>query len=402
MRSPAQEDGPAGVLTGLKVVEIAQLVAGGMPGSLLADLGADVIHIEDPWAGDPVRRLGPDKDGANLWWKVAGRNKRSVTIDLRREEGQKLARQLAAWADVVISNLALPTLMACGLDPQSLHARYPNLVVLHVSAFGATSSRRDEDGVRPGAGKVAEALSGVPHITGSAGEPPTFSGFAQAETLTALVGAFAIQAALYRRDTDPDFHGECIDLALFEPMFRLVEWQVIVHDQLGTVFERAGNQMVVGSDGVVDTYRTADGDWIIISPGTRRVMSNLCQLLGQDTDQPPDTKLLKRLLGAWVSRWNTDECLHSLAEAGVSGSRIYSVADIVHDAAFLERESVVTVEDDELGPVRMQAALPHLLNHPGAIRRTGPPLGADNEEVFRNVLGLTPREIAGLAQSGVI
>jgi formyl-CoA transferase len=229
-----------------------------------------------------------------------------------------------------------------------------------------------------------------------------FSGFAQAETLTALMGAFAVQAALYRRDRDPDFRGECIDLAMFEAPFRLVEWQVVAHDQLGTVFERAGNQMALGADGVVDTYRTRDGDWIIVTSGTQRGLENLARLLGQAIDPLPDTGLLRQLLAGWVNHRGTDECLEECRAASVSASRIYSVADIVEDDSFVQRASVVTVVDDELGPIRMHSALPHVRNHPGGIWRTGAALGADNEPVFRDLLGVSDEELARLAREGVI
>jgi formyl-CoA transferase len=333
---------------------------------------------------------------------VAGRNKRSVTIDLQCDDGRRLAQRLAGTADVVITNLARPVLLAGGLDGATLLAGNPKLVVLEVSAFGRTSSRRDEDGAGVGAGTVAEAMSGVPQLTGPAGGPPVFNGFAQAETMTALMGAFAIQAALYRRDRDPDFAGECIDLALFEPLFRLVEWQVVVHDQTGTIFQRAGNQMALGSDGVVDTYRTDDGDWIVITSGTKGAVANLARLLGQPASPPPGVPRLKALLTDWVKGRGTSDCLRLLAEAGVSASRSYSVADIVDDDVFVQRRSITTVDDEQLGPVRMPSALPHLLNHPGRIWRTGPGVGADNEAVFRDELGLSDDELGRLARDGVI
>src|SRR6185437_12294571 len=182
-------------LEGLKVLEIAQLVAGPMAGSFMADLGADVVHLEDPSTGDPHRRVGAARDGVHLWWKVAARNKRSATCDLRSADGQELARSLAGWADVVVTNFRAGTLERWGLDWDRLHAVNPTLVMLAVSGYGADTSRRDE----PGFGKVGEAMSGVVHLTGFADGPPLHAGYSNADSLTGLMGAFAVQAALFRR-----------------------------------------------------------------------------------------------------------------------------------------------------------------------------------------------------------
>jgi formyl-CoA transferase len=388
-----------GLLHGLRIVEFAEMISGPMAGGFLADHGADVIHVECPATPDPARAVGPTKDGAALWWKVLGRNKRAVTIAMDTPDGQELAHQLIATADVVITNLAWPRLEAWGVDPPTLRGRYPRLIVLHVSGYGANSSRRDE----PGVGKVAEAQSGLAELTGVPGRAPVFSGFAQAETLAALTGAFAIQAAIYRRDTAPDgdVGGEWIDLALFEPLFRLIEWQAIVHDQIGTIFERNGNQMALGSDGVVDTYQTADGEWIIVTSGTDRGLDRLEELLGCAIPAR-DTSLIKELLADWVHRRTTQECVDGLTAAGVSASRIYSAADIANDENFIARRSIVAVGDDDLGQMRMTAALPHVRNHPGQVWRTGPPLGADNEAVFRDLLGMSADEFARLTADGII
>ncbi|CAM5681646.1 CoA transferase OS=Streptomyces alboniger OX=132473 GN=CP975_08855 PE=4 SV=1 [Streptomyces alboniger] len=188
-----------------------------------------MVHVEPPGAGDAARAMGPRKDGHPLWFKVAGRNKRSVTLDLHHEAGRDVAHRLVAWADVVIVTLRSGRLRTWGLDWESVHRINPKAVLLQISGFGATSSQADA----PGFGKVGQARSGVVHLTGFPDGPPVHTGFSHGDSVTGLMGAYAVLAALHRRDHDPDFDGEWIDLALFEPLFRLVEWQVIVHDQLG-------------------------------------------------------------------------------------------------------------------------------------------------------------------------
>ena len=241
-------------LAGVKIVEFAHVIAGPLAGTLMADLGAEVVHVEDPRLGDPGRQQGPTKNGVHLWWKVSGRNKRSVTLDLRTPDGQAMARELVEWADVVITNVRVETLRRWGLDWNGVHAVNPRAVMLQITGNGTTSS----DYNAPGFGKVGEARSGVVHVTGFPDGPPVHTGFSHADATTALMGAFAVSAALVRR-SDPDFEGEWIDLALFETLYRLIEWQVIFYDQLGAAPERAGNRMAVAPGAVVNTYPSADG-----------------------------------------------------------------------------------------------------------------------------------------------
>jgi len=392
------------LLHGLKVVEFGQLTAGPLAGTLLADLGADVVHVEDPDEGDPARRMGYAKDGVKLWWKVGARNKRSVTLDLRCPDGQAIAHDLTRWADVVITNMRPRTLERWQLDWPALHAVNRRLVMLQVSGMGATAARRDE----PGFGKVGEAMSGVVHVTGFPDGPPVFTGFSHADTVTALTGAFAISAALTRRH-EPDFAGEWIDLALFEGLYRLLEWQVPVYDQLGLVPERVGNQIWVATGAIVNTYRSSDDEWISVTSGTPRSVQNIAVLLGlpaaefetgeQQTQRRGE---LDDGLRGWMSERSADACLAELAAAGVVCARIYNVADIVEDATFAEREQVITVEDPELGPMRMPGITPRLAERPGRVWRTGPALGQDNELVYREYLGLPADRMADLQARGVI
>ncbi|MFE2939239.1 CaiB/BaiF CoA transferase family protein [Streptomyces sp. NPDC059255] len=397
--------GGRGQLRGLKVVEFAHVVAGPLAGSMLADQGADVVHVEPPGTGDAARGMGPKKDGHPLWFKVAGRNKRSVTLDLHHEAGRELAHRLVAWADVVIVTLRAGRLRAWGLDWEAVHRINPKAVLLQISGFGATSSRADA----PGFGKVGEARSGVVHLTGFPDSPPVHTGFSHGDAVTGLMGAYAVLAALHRRDHDPDFDGEWIDLALFEPLFRLVEWQVIVHDQLGSVPERSGNQLAVAPAAVINTYASRDGEWITVTSATLRSVRNIARLLGLDEDefatveqQHAGRERLDDALRAWVAERTTAECLDAFARTDVVASPVLSAADIAADPVYAEREDIVTVEDADLGAVRMQAVIPHFRQRPGHVWRTGPALGQDNHLVYREWLGLGEDELAALENSDVV
>jgi formyl-CoA transferase len=328
-----------------------------------------------------------------------------VTIDLRVEEGQQLARRLVAWADVLITNFRAGTLEKWGLDWESAHAVNPRLVMLQITGFGANTTLRNS----PGFGTVGEAMSGVVGITGFPDGPPVHTGFSHADSVTGLMGAFAIQAALYRRSTDPAFDGELIDLALFESLYRLIEWQVIVHDQLGIVPQRAGNQLPVSPAAVINTYLTSDDVWVTVTSGTPRSVRKVAALLGEpDEDyrsvqqQNDGRERLDALLGEWVRSHTAEEALSAMQAAEVTASRIYTMQDIVADQTYREREAIISVDDPELGPVRMQAVIPRLTQHPGAVWRSGPALGQDTDGVLRDYIGMPAEEISTLRRRGII
>ncbi|MES2481901.1 MAG: CoA transferase [Pseudomonadota bacterium] len=395
----------SGALQGLKVVEFAHVIAGPLSGTLLADLGATVVHVEDPGTGDPQRAAGPAKDGIHLWWKVAARNKRSITLNLRTDEGRATARELAAWADVVITNFRVETLEKWGLDFASLNKIHPQVIMLQVTGFGATSSRRNE----PGFGKVGEAMSGVVNITGFEDGPPVHTGFSHGDSVTGLMGAFAIQAALYRKAHDADFRGEWIDLALYDGLFRLIEWQVVFYDQLGTVPSRVGNKLAAAPAAVINCYGTKDKRWLTVTSGTPRSVSNVAALVGEPAadyaDRPSQAKnsvRLDKLLGEWIAERTLDECVAMMKKLEVVASPIYTVEDILADETFRERESVVTIDDPDLGPLRMQNVFPKLTNYTGSVWRSAPKLGQDNNLVYKDWLGMSQGTFDKLKDNGHI
>lgn len=399
------EPGPSGPLVGLRVLEFAQIIAGPLAGTLMADLGADVVHVEPPGTGDSHRNTGPSKDGVSLWWKVAARNKRSVTLDLHKPEAQEIAHRLVAHADVVIITMRASTVDKWRLDWETLHALNPTLVMLQISGFGANTSRRDD----PGFGKVGEARSGTVFVTGYPDGSPVHAGFSQGDATTALMGAFGVLAALHRKNTAPAFDGEHIDLALFETLFRIADWQVIYYDQLQQVPQRAGNRLANAPAAVVNTYATADGDWLTITSATLRSVLNVVRMIGLDETQYQSWESqnhgrdeIDRALAHWVSERNTEQCLLAMREFQVTGDRIFSVADIVADDIYAEREDIITVADSELGPVRMQNVIPKMLRTPGRVWRQAPALGQDNLEVYSEWLGMPESECSGLAERSVI
>jgi crotonobetainyl-CoA:carnitine CoA-transferase CaiB-like acyl-CoA transferase len=395
----------ARALSGLKVVEFAHVIAGPLAGTLLADLGADVVHVEDPQHGDPQRNAGPAKDGVHLWWKVAARNKKSVTLNLRTEEGRELARKLAKWADVVICNFRVSTLERWELDFRSLNKINPKLVMLQVTGFGASSSKRNA----PGFGKVGEAMSGVVNITGFPDGPPVHTGFSHGDSVTGLMGAFAIMAAIYRRNTDPGFRGEWIDLALYEGLYRLIEWQVIFYDQLGKNPTRIGNQLSAAPAAVINTFRTSDDQWITVTSGTPRSVQNVAGLVGESLGeyatpamQAARRERLDQLVRDWVSKHTLAECMAEMERLEVVASPIFTVEHILNDQTFRENGNVTELDDPDLGRVRMQDVVPRFKNHAGTVWRTAPALGEDNGAVYSGELGFTPDEIAALQEAGTI
>ena len=394
-----------GALAGLKVVEFAHVIAGPLSGTLLADLGATVVHVEDPGIGDPQRGAGPAKDGVHLWWKVAARNKRSITLNLRSDGGRVVARELAEWADVVITNFRVETLEKWGLDFKSLNEINPKIIVLQVTGFGATSSRRNE----PGFGKVGEAMSGVVNITGFADGPPVHTGFSHGDSVTGLMGAFAIQAALYRKHTDPEFHGEWIDLALYDSLFRLIEWQVVFYDQLGTVPGRVGNKLAAAPAAIINLYKTGDNRWLTVTSGTPRSVSNVAALVGEPEEeyvtraqQAKNSDRLDKILSEWIAQRPLAECLKVMKELGVTGSLVYTVEDILADPTYQERGNIAVINDPDLGPLRMQNVVPKMTNHAGSIWRSAPKLGEDNELVYKSFIGKTDEQLEEMRAGGHI
>jgi formyl-CoA transferase len=395
-------------LDDLRVIDVGHVLAGPFAATLLGDLGADVIKIEPP-EGDGLRRLGPRKDDRPLWWTVAGRNKRCVTLDLRTPEGQELLVRLARDADVLIENFRPGTMERWNIGWERLHGENPRLIMLRISGYGQQSAASNP---KPMFGRPSEALSGALHLSGFPDGPPNHIGFSVGDTTTALMGAYGVMAALHDRERTGA--GQVVDLALFETLFRMIEWHIPAYDQLGIVTERAGNRFPLGLM-VGNVYESADGKWLSMSAAAETVIRRMLLLVGgealaddprlatpESRNVPENMQALLDAVGAWIAARSAEDVLAAFEEAGAVIAMAHDAADIVASPAYKDRDAIVTVDDPHLGPVRMPNAVPRLSASPGSVRWTGPDVGAHNEEIYCEVLGLSADELQRLRDAGVV
>lgn len=393
-----------GPLTGVRVIDAATLFAGPLAATLLGDFGADVIKVEHP-RGDAVRNHGYTKGGVNLWWKMLGRNKRTVSLDLSKEEGQELMIRLLTTADVLIENFRPGTLERWNLAPERLHAANPRLVVARVTGYGQAGPYSS----RPGFGTLAESMSGFAAITGEPDGPPTLPPFGLADGIAALAVANAIQMCLYHRDVH-DAGGQVIDLAIVEPILTVLGPQPLWYDQLGVVQQRTGNRSV--NNAPRNTYRTHDDRWVAVSTSAQAVAERVVQLVGHPelVEEPwfatgrgraEHADLLDRYVGGWIAEHDLAEVLKRFAEAEAAVAPVYDITQIFEDPQYRALDTITTVDDPDLGAIRMQNVLFRLSDTPGSIRWAGRPVGADNDDVYGE-LGIGQTERHRLADEKVI
>jgi crotonobetainyl-CoA:carnitine CoA-transferase CaiB-like acyl-CoA transferase len=398
--SPKMNDGP---LQGLRVLDVATLFAGPLAATLLGDFGADVLKIEHP-KGDPVRSHGHSKGDIPLWWKMIGRNKRAVTLDLGHPTGREILLKLVKGADVMIENFRPDTLEKWGLGPAELHAINPRLVLARVTGFGQIGPYRR----RPGFGTLAEAMSGFASITGERNGPPTLPPFGLADGITALATASAIMFALRGRDLTG--RGQVIDLAIIEPILTILGPQPTWFDQLGIVQERAGNRSV--NNAPRNTYRTRDEKWVAISTSSQSVAERVMRLVGHPevidqewfrsgAERARHGDLLDAMVGEWIAARSFVDVIAAFEAAEAAVAPIYDIKDVMADPQFQALQSIVTVPDEDLGEVKMQNVMFRLSQTPGGIRWTGRRKGQDNQVVLGE-LGYSADAIAELARNGVI
>jgi formyl-CoA transferase len=391
-------------LAGLKVIDVSTLFAGPLAATMLGDFGAEIIKVEHPARGDPARSHGQAKDGVGLWWKLLGRNKRCVTLYLGDPRGAEIFLALARDADVVIDNFRPGTLERWGVGPERLHEVNPRLVITRVTGFGQFGPLS----ARPGFGTLAEAMSGFAHITGQPDGPPTLPPFGLADGITALTAAFSVMTALRARDRDG--RGQVIDLAIIEPILTILGAQPTVYDQLGIVQQRTGNRSV--NNAPRNTYLTSDGRWLGVSTSAQAVAERVMALVGRPelVDEPwfatgrgraEHADELDEAVAAWVAQRTAADVTAAFEDADAAIAAVYDVADVMRDPQYAALGSITTVDDPELGPIRMQNVLFRLSETPGAIRWSGPALGAHNEEVYAE-LGIDAQRLAELRRDGVI
>lgn len=393
-----------GPLAGLKVVELGQLIAGPFAAKTLADFGADVIKIEAPRSGDPLRKWRLLKDGTSVWWQVQSRNKRSVALDLRQAEAQDIVRKLAADADVLIENFRPGAMEGWGLGPDELLALNPRLIMLRISGYGQTGPYRD----RPGFGVVAEAMSGLRHLTGEPGRVPVRVGVSIGDTLAALHGVIGILLALQHRHASGK--GQVVDVALYEAVFNCMESLLPEYSAFGAVRGPAGSAM----PGIAPTnaYRCRDGAYALIAGNGDSIFKRLMQCIGRP-DLAADAALasndgrvlrvqeLDDAIGQWAACLTVEEVLAALERAEVPAGKIYTVADIAADPHYAARGMLQKVQMDDGSELAVPGFVPKLSATPGSQRRNAPPLGQDTDAVLREV-GLSEVQIDALRQRGVV
>lgn len=391
-------------LTGLRVLDLATLFAGPLAATMLGDFGAEVIKVEHPSKPDPSRGHGPSKDGIGLWWKLLGRNKRTITLDLSRPGGRATLLRLAATADVVIENFRPGTLEKWDLGWDELSAANPRLILTRVTAFGQFGPYAH----RPGFGTLAEAMSGFAAITGEPDAPPTLPPFGLADSIAGLATAYAVMTALAARDRTGQ--GQVVDMAIIEPILSVLGPQPTWYDQLGYVQERTGNRSA--NNAPRNTYRTADGSWVAVSTSAQSVAERVMRLVGREdlitepwfatgADRARHTDVLDEAVGSWIAERTRTEVLAAFEKAEAAVAPIQDVRDVMTDPQYAALDTITTVTDPDLGPLRMQNVLFRLSETPGAIRWTGRPHGADTTEVLAE-LGLTETELARLREEGAV
>jgi crotonobetainyl-CoA:carnitine CoA-transferase CaiB-like acyl-CoA transferase len=392
-------------LEGVRVLDVSTLFAGPLAATILGDFGAEVIKIEHP-RGDPVRNHGHSKDEIPLWWKMLNRNKHAITLNLSKPEGQALIERLVATADVFIENFRPGTLERWNLAPEHLLEINPDLIIARVTGFGQFGPYAS----RPGFGTLAESMSGFAYITGEADGPPTLPPFGLADGITAQATANAILMALFHRAVHGG-RGQVIDLAIIEPILTILGPQPIVFDQLGIVQERSGNRSV--NNAPRNTYRTAEGAWVAVSTSAQSIAERVMHLVGHPEviDEPwfasgaeraKHADELDEYVGGWIARHELDEVIKAFEEAEAAIAPIYSIEDIMEDPQYQALGSIASIEDPDLGRIKMQNVMFRMSETPGHISWAGRGLGEDNRAIYVEELGVSDDELATLAEAGVV
>ena len=394
----------AGPLAGVKVLELGQLIAGPFAAKTLADFGAEVIKVESPAGGDPLRKWRMLKDGTSVWWQVQSRNKRSIALDLKDAQAQGIVRQLAADADVLIENFRPGAMEGWGLGPDDLLALNPRLVMLRISGYGQSGPYRD----RPGFGVVAEAMGGLRHLTGEPGRVPVRVGVSIGDTLAALHGVIGILLALHHRHQSG--RGQVVDVALYEAVFNCMESLLPEYSAFGAVRGPAGSAM----PGIVPTnaYPCRDGGYALVAGNGDSIFKRLMTVIGR-ADLAADPQLadnagrvarvteLDEAIGAWTAQRTVDDVLVALDAASVPAGRIYTVADIAADPHYRARGMLAEVAMEDGSALAVPGVVPKLSETPGGHRRNAPRLGQDTDDVLREV-GLTAGQIEALRRRGIV
>ena len=405
-----------GPVRGLKVLDLSTIVAGSTASSLLADFGAEVVKVERPGTGDPLRNWGPFANGVSIWWKVHSRNKKSITLDLGRDQGQEVLKRLVAQTDLLIEGFRPGIMERWGLGPDDLHRVNPGLVVVRFSGFGQTGPYKD----RPGFGTIAECMSGFVAMSGFPDSPPLLPPVPLADEVCGVFGAMAAMMALYHRDvprSDGEGNaphrrtGQVIDMSLFEPLFRLCIPNVTMFDLLGISRERVGNDFADAAPRSL--YRTGDSRWLGLSATSQATFENLVRAMGltqliQDPRFKDNAARLQNVEGLneelqdWLGRRPLTEIMEQLIPAGGVVGPVYDAAQIMEDPHYQAREDILEIDDPELGRTKILGIVPKFSETPGSVEHAGPNLGEHNSEIYGSWLGLSERDLEEMGEQRVI
>ena len=375
----------------------------------MADFGAEVVKVERPGTGDPLRNWGPFANGVSLWWKVHSRNKKSITLNLGTPEGQDLLKRLVVEADVLIEGFRPGAMEKWGLGPDDLLTVNPKLVMLRYSGFGQTGPYKD----RPGFGTIAECMSGYIGMTGFPDTPPNLPPIPLADEIAGVFGAMAGMMALYHRDTsgNPDTQGQVVDVSLFEPLFRLCIPHITMFNMLGINRERVGNDFPDAAPR--NLYKTSDDRWLGLSATSQSTFESLAKAMGMpDLIDRPEFKdnaarldnreILNDELQGWLGQRDLQETMDQLIPSGGVVGPVYDVPQIMADPHYLAREDIIDIDDPELGKTKMLGVVPKFSETPGSVQHAGPTVGEHNQHIYNSWLGLPADKLSQLSEEGTI
>ncbi|NDG40057.1 MAG: CoA transferase [Betaproteobacteria bacterium] len=401
-----QRDSAAGPLSGIRVLELGTMIAGPVVGTLLSDFGAEIIKIEQPDGGDPIRSIGPFCEGESLWWNVEGRNKKSVTLDMRRPEGQAVLRQLVKEADVLVENFRPGTMAKWNVGWDDLKKVNPSLIMVSVSGYGQTGPYAS----KPAFDRIALAFAGMLNITGFADRAPVRPGVAMADYQSALFGAFAAMIALFHREARGGT-GQHVDVSLFESVFRFTDIMVTAADKIGVKRTRRGNLHFAAAPG--DHFETCDGRYIVMTISNNPLFAKLTTAMGQaalaqdERFATHDARWINiteinALVGEWIRSMPVNDVIEILEGHGLPHSLVYSVDDILADPHYAARGAIVTLDHPKIGALKMPAPSPRMSGTPARTMQAAPDLGADNDEIYGGLLGMDAQAIAALRAGRLI
>ncbi|MET1031749.1 MAG: CoA transferase [Domibacillus tundrae] len=394
-------------LEGLKVLEMGQLIAGPSAARLFAEFGAEVIKVENPKNGDPIRNWRIVENGTSLWWYVQARNKKSITLDLRQPEGQEMVHRLAEEVDIIIENFRPGTLEKWGIGYEQLKKINPRLIMVRISGYGQDGPYRD----KPGFGSIGEAMGGLRYLTGYPDRPPTRVGISIGDSISSLYAVIGALMAVYNRDIAKSGEGQCVDVALYESVFSFMESMLPEYGHAGVIRERTGSTL----PGITpsNTYMCKDGKFVVIGANGDGIFKRLMVTIGlpEFADDPrfesnktrtDHAELLDKKIENWTKSLDLPEVLEKLDKAGVPAGSIYSIEDIVNDAHYQARGMIKEIEVEGIGKLMVPGVVPKLSETPGEIEWAGPELGQHDEEIFLQKLKLTEEQIKLLKEKGII